>query len=151
MVLLALFEDLVDVLLGVLDLLNLNDTSQENVCGSVGKGGRDDTGAIDEVDTLHERNVLPDLCLAGDGCDGAHLLGAKGVDDGRLSGVGVPDETNGNLFALGVERRELTKQLNEGSFAEGVVDIGVEGEGGVVFGEAANPGSLKGLSALDST
>lgn len=141
--LLALLEDLMDVLLRVLDLLDLYDTTEENIRGSIGERRRDDTGAIDEVDALHERNVLPHLGLAGDWSHCADLLGTEGVDDGRLSGIRVTDQSNGDLLALRVEGRELAEQLDERSFTEGVVDVGVEGKGGVIFGEAANPGSLE--------
>ena len=140
--LLALLEDLGDVLLRVLDLLNLDDTTEEDIGGGVGERGRDDTGAVDEVDALHEGDVLPDLGLAGDGGDSADLLGAEGIDDRGFAGVGVADKTDGDLFALGVEGGELAEELDEGAFAEGVVDVGVEGEGGVVLGQAADPGSL---------
>jgi hypothetical protein len=46
------------------------------------------------------------------------------------------------LFAVGVEAGELAEELDEGAFAEGVCDGGVEGEGGVVFGEVADPCGL---------
>ena len=42
-----------------------------------------------------------------------------------------------------MEGGELAEQLDERSFAEGVVDVGVESKGGVILGEATNPGSLE--------
>ena len=65
-------------------------------------GGRDDAGAVDEVDAFHESDVLPDFRLAGDGGGGADAFLAEGVDDGRLADVGVADEADGDLLAVGV-------------------------------------------------
>lgn len=76
---------------------------------------------------------MPYFRFAGDGRDGADFLFAESVDDGGFAGIGVADETDGNLFAVGVEGGELAEELDKGAFAEGVGDGGVEGEGGVGF------------------
>jgi hypothetical protein len=52
---------------------------------------------------------LPHLGLARDRRNCAHLLVAKGVDDGGFAGVRVADETDGDLFAGRVEGRELAE------------------------------------------
>lgn len=94
--------------------------------------GRDghDTGAVDEVDPAHKGDVLPDLGLSGNGSDGADLLLFEGIDDGGLSDIGVPDETDRDLFLIRVEDRELAEKLDERSFTERVVDGCVKGDGG---------------------
>jgi len=52
---------------------------------------------------------LPHLGLTRDGRDCADLLVAEGVDDGGFAGVGVANETDGNLLAGRVEGRELAE------------------------------------------
>ena len=74
---------------------------------------------------------MPHLGLAGDRCGGADFLFAESVDYGGFAGVGVADEADGDLFATCVERGELAQKADEGAFAEGVCEAGVEGEGGV--------------------
>lgn len=85
-----------------------------------------DAWAVDHVDALHEGDVLPDLCLAGNGRDDAHFLLSERVDDGGFARVGVADHADGDLLAIGVQGGELTEEGDEGAFAEGVVDVGVE-------------------------
>jgi hypothetical protein len=120
-------------LLRVLDVLDSDDTAEKDVLGCVCCAGRNDTGAIDQVDALHEGDVLPDLGLAGNGSDGADLLVAECVDDGGFSGVGVANEADGDLLAVGVKGGELAEKLDKGALAERVGDRGVECEGGVIF------------------
>lgn len=88
---------------------------------------------------------MPYFCFAGDGGDGANFLFSEGVDNGGFAGIGVADEADGDLFAIGVEGGELAEELDEGAFAERVCDRGVEGEGGVGFAEMADPGGLRCL------
>lgn len=130
---LGLRQDGGDVLLGVLDVLDTHDTTEEDILRGVGCGGWDDTGAIDQVDALHEGDVLPDLGLSGDGSDGADLLVTESVDDGGFAGVGVADEADRNLLTVGVEAGELAEELDEGALAKGVGDGGMECEGRVIF------------------
>ena len=52
---------------------------------------------------------MPHLGLTRDRRNCADLLVAKGVDDGGLAGVGVADETDGDLLAGRVEGRELAE------------------------------------------
>ena len=82
---------------------------------------------------------MPDLRLAGDGGGGADFLLTEGVDDGGFACVGVADEADGDLFAVGVEGGELAEEGNEGAFAEGVGQACMEGEGWVFLGEQLNP------------
>jgi hypothetical protein len=72
------------------------------------------------AENLH--TILPDLGLAGDRRHGADFLVAERVNYGGFSGVGVPDEADGDLFAVGVEGGELAEKLDQGAFAEGVGD-----------------------------
>ena len=95
---------------------------------------RHDTGTVDEVDALHEGDVLPDFRLAGDRGNFGDFLLAEGVNDGGFARVRVADKADGDLFAGGVEGGELAEKGDQGAFAEGVRHGGVEGEGGVGFG-----------------
>lgn len=70
---------------------------------------------------------MPDFGFSCYGGCFTHFFLAECVDDGRFAGVGVADETNGDLFPVGVERRELTEERDESAFAEGVCQGGVEG------------------------
>ena len=58
---------------------------------------------------------------------------------GGFAGVGVADEADGDLLARGVQGGELAEERDEGAFAEGVGEGGVEGEGGVGLVEEAGP------------
>lgn len=146
---LGLCQDGWDILFWVLDVLNTDNSLKQNILWRIGRGRWDDTRAIDEVDALHESDILPDLCLSWNWCDGADLLVAKGVDDGGLSSVWVSDEPDGDLLAVGVKGGELAEELDERALSEGVGDLGVEGEGWVVLGEIADPCSLdKSVSVL---
>lgn len=127
----------------MLNVLRAHDAAQEDVFGGVGHAGRDAAGAVDQVDALHQGDVLPDLGLAGDGGDRADLFLAEGVDNGGLAGVGVADEADRDLLAGRVEGGELAEEGDEGSLAEGVGDGGVEGEGGVFAGKEFDPTSLR--------
>ena len=93
----------------VLNVFGANNTTKENVFWCVGHTGRHATRAIDEVDALHECDILPHLGLTRDRRNCADLLVAKGVDDGGFAGVRVADETDGDLLAGRVEGRELTE------------------------------------------
>lgn len=140
---LGLCEDSWDILFWVLDVLDTDDTLEENVLWSIGGGWWDDTRAIDEVDALHEGDVLPDLGLSWNWSDCAYLLVAESVDNGGFAGVWVSDETDGDLLAVGVEGGELAEELDQGALSEGVGDLSVESESWVVLGQVANPCSLK--------
>jgi hypothetical protein len=55
---------------------------------------------------------LPDLGLSGNRSDGTDLLLLDGVDDTGFTDVGVSDETDRNLFLVGMEDRELSQKLD---------------------------------------
>lgn len=131
-----------NVLLWVVNVLHSADSTEKDVLLSVVGVGRDHTRTIDEVDSLHQGNVLPHLGLTRNGSDCAHLLVSESVDDGRLARVGVADQANRHLLAVGMKGRELTKQGDQRTLAERVVDIGVESETRVVLRKMANPSGL---------
>src|SRR5690606_14210061 len=116
MPLFALFKHCGNVLFRVADVFDTHYTTEEDVCLSVGLRGRDDTGAINQEDSSHERDVLPDLSLSRNRSDSADLLGAEGVDDGGFAGVGVSDQSDGDLLPIGVEGRELAEELDKRAF-----------------------------------
>ena len=93
----------------VLDVFCADDTTEENVFWCVCHAWRHATRTVDEVDALHECDVLPHLGLTRDRRNCADLLVPKGVDDGGFAGVRVADETNGNLLAGRVEGRKLAE------------------------------------------
>ena len=77
-----------------------------------------DAGAVDEVYAFRERDVLPDLGLAGDGSDIADLASFEGIDDARLADVGVSDEADGDLLLVRVQLRKLAEKLDERALDE---------------------------------
>lgn len=78
-------------------------TSEQNILGSVGSRRWDNAGAIYQVDSLHERDVLPYFRFSGDGSHGADFLFPQRVDNGGFAGVGVADKAYADLLAVGVE------------------------------------------------
>ena len=85
---------------------------------------------------------MPYFRFTGDRGDGADFLFSERIDDGGLAGVRIANETDRYLFAVGVERRELAKELDERAFAEGVGDGRMEGKSRIRLAEVANPRSL---------
>ncbi len=85
---------------------------------------------------------MPDFGLSGDWRNGADLLLFQGVDDTALPDIWVSDETDGDLLLVRVEDGKLPEQLDEGTFTEGIVDGGVECDGGRGEGEMLDPTSL---------
>jgi hypothetical protein len=132
----------VDVTRRVGKVLDTNDTLEDLLRLGVPRRGGDDTGAIDEVDTPHKGDVLPDLGLSRDRSGLANGLLLERVDDRRLADVGVTDETDRDLLLVRVEGRELTEELDEGTLSERVVDRGVESDGRVSLAEDLDPTSL---------
>lgn len=55
---------------------------------------------------------MPYFRFAGYGSYGADFLFAQGVDDGGFARVGVADEADGDLLAVGVQGRELAEELD---------------------------------------
>ena len=140
---LGLCEDSWDILFRVLDVLDTDDALKENILWSIGRGWWDDTRAIDEVDALHEGDILPDLGLSRNWGNCADLLVAECVDDGGFPGVWISDEADGDLLAVGVEGGELAEKLDEGALSKRVGDLSVESESWVVLGQVTNPCGLK--------
>mmetsp|Transcript_7823 Transcript_7823/g.22215 ORF Transcript_7823/g.22215 Transcript_7823/m.22215 type:complete len:461 (+) Transcript_7823:951-2333(+) len=120
-----------DIILGALELLGANHALHDNLRLRVVVWVHN-TGTVDEEHTLKKGDVLPDLGLAWDRCDVAHLLGPQSVDDGRLARVRVADQAYADLLLLRVQQRKLAKQLDERAFAERLGQVGVEGKGGVL-------------------
>ncbi|KAI7197869.1 hypothetical protein KC363_g215 [Hortaea werneckii] len=58
----------------------------------------------------------------------ADFLLPEGVDDGGFACVGVADEADGDLFAVGVESGELAEEGDKGAFSKGVGQACVKGE-----------------------
>lgn len=112
-------------------MLNTDDTLEYLLRFSVFAARRHDTRAVDEVDSLHEGNVLPDFGLPRDRSDLADFLALYCVDDTALANIRIADKTDTDLLLLGHEIGELAEELNEGTFTEGVVDRGMEGDCGV--------------------
>lgn len=86
----------------VLHILHPYHASQQNILFRIISIGGHHTRAIDQVDAFHERDVLPYFCFARDGGDGADFLLTEGIDDRGLASVGVADEADGDLLAVGV-------------------------------------------------
>ena len=89
---------------------------------------------------------MPDLRLARDRSSSADFLLPEGVDDGGFACVGVADEADGDLFAVGVEGGELSEEGDKSAFSKGVGQACVKGESRIFLGEELNPfGLCRGL------
>ena len=82
------FEHFVGVVFGRWDVFNSDNTLQHNVRLRVSMG-IDHAWTIDEIDALHERDVLPDLGLSRDRRHIAHFLLPQSVDYTALSCVRI--------------------------------------------------------------
>lgn len=82
--------------------------------------------AINQVYTFHQGDILPNLGLSRNWCHGTYPLLAKGVDDRRLSSVGIANEANGNLLSRRMKGRELAQKSDERSFTKRVGERGME-------------------------
>ena len=131
---LRLLQHGVNVLGWILDIFHPHDAAEENIGVAIVSAGGHDAWAVDQVNAFHEGDILPYFRFAGDGSYGADFFLAQGVDDGRFAGVGVADEADGDLLAVGMQGGELAEELDQQAFAEGVCNGGAEGEGGVFFG-----------------
>lgn len=124
-----------------------SDNSLEHSVGIGIFGGKGyNTRTIDQVDSLHQGNVLPDFRLSWDRGDSADLFLFDRIDDARFTDIGVSDETDRYLLLVRMKDRELTEELNEGSFTKRVVDRGVECDGGCREGEVFDPSCLSRVS-----
>jgi hypothetical protein len=102
-----------DSILGSLDIFDTHRALQDNVCFTIIDVGWNDTRTINEIDTLHQGDVLPNLGLTRDGGNRADLFGLECVDDGRFTSVGVSNETHRDLLAVTVKGGELTEKLDQ--------------------------------------
>ena len=123
-------------------MLYSNDSLKDLLRLGLSSRRRDDSRTIDEINSTHQRDVLPDLRLSWNRRSLAHRLLLERVDDGGFADVGVSDESDRNLLFIGEEGGKLTEELNEGSFTERVVDRGVEGDSRMRLGENLDPSSL---------
>lgn len=94
---------------GLAQMLDSHNALEHLGCFVVLCGRRHDTGTVDEVDAPHKGDVLPNLGFTWNGCYIANLFFLEGIDDTRLANIGIADETNGNLLAIGEEGGELAQ------------------------------------------
>nr|POE77624.1 hypothetical protein CFP56_09271 [Quercus suber] len=99
-----------DVLRRVLDILHPHDSPEQNIFWRVRHARGHDARTINQIDPLHQRDVLPDFGLTRYGCRCADLLFPQRVDDGGFASIGIADEPNGYLFAGRMQRRKLAKK-----------------------------------------
>lgn len=102
-------------------------------------GGKYNSRAVDEEDSTHQRDVLPDFGLTGDGRHLADFLAAQGVDDGRFSNIRVADETHADLLLVAVQLAELAQQIDQRTFTKRMGHRRTEGHGGVLGAERLDP------------
>ena len=79
---------------GRIQIFDSNNPFEDGGCIGIFGGDGYDTWTIDQVDSLHQRNVLPDLGFSRDRSDGTDFLLLNGVDNARFTNVGVTDESN---------------------------------------------------------
>lgn len=139
-----------NVLLWVLHVLNTDDAAEKEILRSIVMVRWYDTRAIDQVDPLHQRDILPHLGLTGDRRDFGDCLAPEGVDDARLADVGVADQANADLFPVLVEDAKLPEQIDQGTTPEGVPETGPHGACWVVLLEDSDPGGLVQLASIST-
>lgn len=100
------------------EVFHTHDTLEDRVRVRILGGDGDDTGTVNEVDPAHEGDVLPYFGFTRDRSHCAYFFLFECVDDAGFTSVGVADESDRDLFLVRVEHRELTEQLDEGSFTE---------------------------------
>lgn len=109
---LRLLQHRVNILGRIFDVLDPHYASEKDVAVAIAATGRDHAGAVDQVNAFHEGDVLPYFRFAGYGSHGADLFLAQGVDDGGFARVGVADEADGDLLAVGMQGGELAEELD---------------------------------------
>jgi len=82
--------------------------------------------------------VWTDLGLARLGGDFAHFAVHKGVDDGTLADVGVPDEADADVLLVHVQATELAQQLDERALQENSRGARPEMRYGYVYADAGH-------------
>jgi hypothetical protein len=142
-------------------MFDADDTFEDFLSVGIPGRGWNDARTVDEVDTAHERDVLPHLvdlasdvpipkkkgerpylCFAWNGRNSANFLFLECVYDAALTHVGVADEPDANLLLVREEGRELSEEGDEGALAKRVVDRGVEGNGRMGGRQMLDPPSL---------
>lgn len=100
------------------EVFHADDALEDGVRVGILGGDGYDAGTVNEVDSAHERDVLPYFGFTGDRRDGAYFFLFECVDDAGFTSVWVADESDRDLFLVRVEDGELSEELDEGSFTE---------------------------------
>lgn len=95
------------------DVFSTYRTLEDNISFRIFRIGWHNTRTINEIDTLHKSDVLPDFGFTRNRSNIAHLLSLQSVDDGRLASVGISNKTNLNLLLVAVQAGELSQKLNQ--------------------------------------
>lgn len=96
----------------------------------------------------YQANKLPDLGLARNRGDCAGLSAQEGIEHRALADVGVANKADTNLFAVGVQRRELPQERDERTLAKGVCDGCAESAGRDSLLQSLDPACLFAVSCL---
>src|SRR6266702_4505365 len=94
-------EDSIDILCWMFNVLNADNTAQKELFVGIGLVWWDNAWTVDHVDAFHQRDVLPNLCFAGNWCDVAYFLLAQGVYDRGFAGIWVSNEPDAYLLPVG--------------------------------------------------
>lgn len=106
---LALVQHRLNILRRIRYVLDADDSPHQNVRVAVASAGRHYSRAVDHVDAPRERDVLPDLGFAWNGCGLGDGLAAERVDDAGFARVRIADEAGRDLLTVGVESAELAE------------------------------------------
>ena len=70
---------------------------------------RHNARTVNQVDTAHQRDVLPHLGLARNRRHIAHLLFLERIDDGAFADIRVANKPDADLLLVRVQHTELTQ------------------------------------------
>jgi hypothetical protein len=104
--------------------------------------------AINEIDALGQCDVLPDSCFSWNRCTLANFFLFQGVDNGRFSYIRISNETNTDMLLVFVQIIELSQQINQRSFSEGIVQRSMVCKCRIFFVEISQPFRLQNSNEI---
>jgi len=78
----------------------------------------DNSRAVDQVNTLSQRYILPHFCLSRNRSDLTYYFLHQSVNHRGLSDVGITNESDGNALLVSVKLVKLFEQLDQGAFTK---------------------------------
>ena len=103
---------------------------------------RHNARTVNQVDTAHQRDVLPHLGLARNRRHIAHLLFLERIDDGAFADIRVANKPDADLLLVRVQHTKLTQKLDKTALTKAVVDRRMECKRRELFRQDFDPSCL---------